>query len=972
MVRRTKYKAFARMLGALAALVAASGTTLADPAENAPAATSSSIVFPNGDVLSGRLLGSDDPRTLVWASESFAVPLRFPLNLIHSIQFPRAVRPAVPPASYWLELSGGDTLAGSLMGLDENQLVIESPGQGTLHIDRASLKRIFRVAPDDLIFDGPSGLAGWDVDGPAKAWREEALQLVASQPGATLRRTFPLPRLAAYDIEISWKHKPNFKLAVGIDKQRPLIGPVFSLEVWGDFLVLVRESTRKMDFCSLEKIDDEVGHIQVAVFVDQQQGQVIAQSGGRELGRLLIPQEKKSDEALPDPPAARAALANLVTGRLADPGGIELIHHGGETRLERLAIRRWSGAAPPQAAEGQSWLVRANGQARMAEIRSLDAAARQFVVREGDSDTRLAEDELQSALFARASAPPPAAVKLVLAAGGRVSGELLEITPDRIVLQREGIREPLVFAVAELQSLAVSAPASESSGEQDRQLTTPEGHLQLPGVSLHGWLAGVSNGDERLLLFRPRHGGQVAPLSASAAGRLVFREPPKPKEAQPQASEPARAQPAVRVLNGIRTLLGAKIAPALHPAAPSESVLHLRSGDLVTCRVERIDEEGVWMKSAQASASFIAHAKIKALELRADAPAVKIEKAKFDRLLMLPRMQRTSPPQQLIRSLDGDYLRGRVLAMDEKQLIVEVHLEPRTIERSQVARIIWLHPDELAAKAEYAALPPSAVEPAAAQPAIRVQAVPPDNRRLTFTPRKLDGALLSGVSDVLGECRVDLAKIDQLLVGEAIDQDAASLVFHQWRLKPAPDPLPDPNEAGEPGENEGLESVLVGKPAPPIELETLDGNKFRLDDYKNQVLVLDFWASWCGPCLQTMSLVDRVVEELAGDDVRLMAINLQETPEKVRSALERLKLKMPVALDKDGRAAERYGATAIPQTVIIDRNGKVARVFVGGNSRFDEQLRQALQVVLSGRAISTQPESEGNKPTTVKRPGSEP
>jgi thiol-disulfide isomerase/thioredoxin len=464
----------------------------------------------------------------------------------------------------------------------------------------------------------------------------------------------------------------------------------------------------------------------------------------------------------------------------------------------------------------------------------------------------------------------------------------------------------------------------------------------------------------------------VAPLSATAAGRLVFREPPEPKGAQSQAPEPARQQPAVRVLNGIRTLLGAKTTPAVRPAAPSESVLHLRSGDLVTCRVERVDEEGVWLKSAQASADFIPHAKIKALELRADAPSVKIEKAKFERLLMLPRMQRTSPPQQLIRSLDGDYLRGRLLAMDEKQLVVEVQLEPRTIERAQVARIIWLHPDEMAPKAEDVAVSPSAVEPAAESTGIRVQAVPPDNRRLTFTAQKLDGALLSGVSDVLGECHVDLTKIDQLLIGRAIDHDAASLVFHQWRLKPAPDPLPDPNEGGEPGEHEGLESVLVGKPAPPIELEMLDGNKLRLDDYKNQVLVLDFWASWCGPCLQTMPLVDRVVDELAGEGVKLVGINLQETPEKVRSALERLKLEMPVALDKDGRTAERYGATAIPQTVIIDRTGKVARVFVGGNSRFDEQLRQALKAVLSGRAEGSQSESDSEKPTVERPTRSEP
>jgi hypothetical protein len=57
---------------------------------------------------------------------------------------------------------------------------------------------------------------------------------------------------------------------------------------------------------------------------------------------------------------------------------------------------------------------------------------------------------------------------------------------------------------------------------------------------------------------------------------------------------------------------------------------------------------------------------------------------------------------------------------------------------------------------------------------------------------------------------------------------------------------------------------------------------------------------------------------------------------------------MPVALDRNGRVAEKYGATSIPQTVVIGRDGKVARLFVGASARFDEQLRTALRAVLAG------------------------
>ncbi|MBW8885810.1 MAG: TlpA family protein disulfide reductase, partial [Planctomycetia bacterium] len=102
--------------------------------------------------------------------------------------------------------------------------------------------------------------------------------------------------------------------------------------------------------------------------------------------------------------------------------------------------------------------------------------------------------------------------------------------------------------------------------------------------------------------------------------------------------------------------------------------------------------------------------------------------------------------------------------------------------------------------------------------------------------------------------------------------------------------------------------------------------------YKGKVLVIDFWASWCGPCLQTMPQVEKVAAEFAEQGVKLVAINLEESPERIRMALERLKLEMTVALD---------------------REGKVARLFVGGSPRFDATLRQALKSVLESSNSKT-------------------
>ena len=146
---------------------------------------------------------------------------------------------------------------------------------------------------------------------------------------------------------------------------------------------------------------------------------------------------------------------------------------------------------------------------------------------------------------------------------------------------------------------------------------------------------------------------------------------------------------------------------------------------------------------------------------------------------------------------------------------------------------------------------------------------------------------------------------------------------------------------------EGQDVALFGKPAPEIELDLLDGKKFRLSEHKSRIVVLDFWASWCGPWLQFMPQIDKVTHEFADQGVELFAINLEETPDKVKTALEHLKLTTTVALDNNGRVAEKYAATSIPQTVLVDRNGKVSRLFVGGGPRFGDPLRTALQAVLS-------------------------
>jgi thiol-disulfide isomerase/thioredoxin len=482
-----------------------------------------------------------------------------------------------------------------------------------------------------------------------------------------------------------------------------------------------------------------------------------------------------------------------------------------------------------------------------------------------------------------------------------------------------------------------------------------EGRLQTNDLRLRGVLSAADAG--ALNASPPPVGGirasclawhawgarGPAVLAASADARIVYREP-TPRATSPQPAAPRRVNNRGGVFD--RLLNAFSNPPRLEK---SDRSLHLRTGDTIVCEVRTIDENGVTFTSEMTDTTFVPHELIQAVELADMVQSVELDEAKRTRLLTLPRMQRNDPPTHLIISTSGDHLRARLLAMDEDTVTVEVRLDVRVLPRKHVARIIWLRPETeaaaIATDPQPAAGPGAAAPQPASLPAIRLQAVRSDGKRLTFLASEFREQTIAGNSDILGPCRVAVDQVDLLHLGADVEAAAAELAFQQWRLEHAVEPK-FVTADGEAKRVVGTESSFVGKPAPDFTLELLSGKSFQVSQQRGTIIVLDFWASWCGPCIRAMPIVEGVVEEFAEDGVRLIAVNLQEDPETIRSALERMQLTPEVALDIDGVAAARYSATAIPQTVIIDRKGVVARLFVGGGSDFGDQLREALRAVM--------------------------
>ena len=138
-------------------------------------------------------------------------------------------------------------------------------------------------------------------------------------------------------------------------------------------------------------------------------------------------------------------------------------------------------------------------------------------------------------------------------------------------------------------------------------------------------------------------------------------------------------------------------------------------------------------------------------------------------------------------------------------------------------------------------------------------------------------------------------------------------------------------------------AVAPSMPAPDFTLKSAEGAILRLGELRGRVVLVNFWATWCGPCKVEMPHLNRLHEKYRASGFVLLGVNIDDDPRQASALATRMGLKFPVLLDTDKSVTRRYALDSMPGTVLIDRDGKVRHVHKGYRegveATYDAQIR---------------------------------
>jgi len=300
--------------------------------------------------------------------------------------------------------------------------------------------------------------------------------------------------------------------------------------------------------------------------------------------------------------------------------------------------------------------------------------------------------------------------------------------------------------------------------------------------------------------------------------------------------------------------------------------------------------------------------------------------------LRVPRFRRESPPTHAVLAPNGDLLRGRIESATDSLIRFTSGLDAVDIPTEHVAAAVWLtKPVDPKAPA-----PPTSPLPAA--PFLPTHWLTlQDGSRLALRVDRFERDAIVGTAPLLGACRIPASQLAVLRLS-ALTPSTAMLAYRNWQLEYAPEPvLP---------ETGGESSPLLHKTAPAFALPLLGGGQFDLNAERGHVVVLDFWATWCGPCVAAMPENLKTMAQFDPLKVKFIAVNQGEPEPQVAKFLQARGWQMQVAMDAQQDIGRKYGVESIPHQVIIGPTGNIEWINTGFTPGMSEKMAGVIKKLI--------------------------
>ena len=144
-----------------------------------------------------------------------------------------------------------------------------------------------------------------------------------------------------------------------------------------------------------------------------------------------------------------------------------------------------------------------------------------------------------------------------------------------------------------------------------------------------------------------------------------------------------------------------------------------------------------------------------------------------------------------------------------------------------------------------------------------------------------------------------------------------------------------------------IAAITPSAGAPDFTLPSLDGPNLRLHEQRGQVVMINFWATWCGPCRVEMPHLAKLYEKYRSSGFTILAVNIDEDPHKAAQLARQLGMRFPVLLDTQKKVSRLYDLGTMPSTVLVDRDGRVRYLHRGYRDGYedlyDKQIRELLR-----------------------------